>query len=702
MTEVGLMSSDTNTANADADGGSEITLINDLTTFLKIYYEDEIARLNQRYPREQTSLVVDWSDVLAYGPDIADDVRKRPEQIQPYINEALRNVDMPSDVGLANVDVRFTNVGSETIDIPDLRGDHVETLVGVSGQVSKTTPILPRLTIAAFRCQRCGSINRIPQPNQGVGSPNNRDCSACERKGPYELDWDQSEHVPHQLIRVKTPPEDGGDEHIDVHLTEDAVGSVEAGQRADVYGIVRTDFGEFESPIPDLYMTGHVVEPHDSDYQGLDIDEHREEIEALADGEEGDPYDLLIDSIAPSISGDQKLRDIKLAIALQLFGGWRRPFGDGRYARGDSHIALIGDPGTGKSSLLDAAEDLNPRSAYTSGKNTTAAGLTAAAVADDFGDSEWSLEAGVIVKAHRGLACVDEIDKVHPDALSSLHSALEKQRVEVNKAGIDASLCAETSLLAAGNPEYGRFDDSIDTAEQLNLGAALASRFDLIFTLTDRPNPDHDEDVAEHILRGRQISGKVARGDLDPEDDDAELIEPAVPKDVLRAWIANAKKRCQPVIEDDDVLDALKDYYIGIRATGADPEAETVPITARKLDAIQRLAEASARIRLSDEVTMVDIERAQRVVGRSLADIGFNEDGVLDSDIQNTGQSAPQRKRVQLILNVLEAANEPIDAADIRKRSTLNCSVERIEHRLHKLQKEGRVVEPDDGQFRLA
>ena len=660
--------------------------------FLRTYYRDEIAELHQHWPNEQQSLAIDWSDIARWDSDVADDVRDHPELFKVVFEHVLPDIDMPSGMDIEGAEVRFTNT-LDPIQVSALRGDHAGSLIGVKGQITKTTGIMPRLTVANLRCKSCGGNFDVAQPKAGIEEPAQCKIQSCKGKR-FEVDFDKSEWEHHQLARLKEPPEEGdGEEYIDVHLTGDAVGSVQAGDRADVFGILETDFDGFETTIPDFYLDGHAVKKHESDYEDIDIRDEREQFEAIANGEKGDPYELLIDSIAPSIRGGEKIDDIKLAVGLQLFGGWRRSYGDGRYARGDSHIALIGDPGTGKSSLLEAAEEISPRSAYTSGKNASTAGLTAAAVRDDFGDTEWSLEAGVIVKAHKGMACVDEIDKVDPDAISSLHTALEKQQLEVNKAGIDASLKCQTALLAAGNPKEGRFIDELGTNDQLNLPPALMSRFDLIFTMRDKPEEDQDRRMASHIARTRQLSGMVARGDIN--SDDAEMIDPAIPKSTLRAHIAYARQNCYPVIEDDSVIEMVEDYFTNIRNN---TDSDSVPITARKLDGILRLAESSARVRLSDEVTKEDVQRAIDIVGRSLGDIGFNEDGDLDADIVETGTSTTQRKRVQRIKSALTDADEPLSVKEIAAATNLEEST--VENRIEIMWEEGRVTQPDPGYYR--
>lgn len=724
------------TADSDTNiGTTNPQLVDIITEFYNAHMRDEIAELAQRFPSEQQSLLVDTAEVGRWNPELRDDMIEQPVNTAPYFVDALHRVDLPVDVDLRGADVRFTTA-IEPIGVDELRIEHINQLVRLSGQISKITPVRPQVENAAYECRRCGVITHVPQGgNDEMDEPHQ--CSGCERQGPFRVNHDQSEFEHSQRARLTTPPEDTttGDEHVDVHLTgADLVGEIDAGQRVDVIGVVHItpqDSGSDLSAVHDYIVEAHAVEPHESDYQAIDIEEHQDAFEAaaadpdeidtddlddenetIAELAETDPFELLINSIAPSISGGEKLDDIRLALGLQAFGGWRRPHPDGQHARGDSHICLIGDPGTGKSSLLDAIEEIVPRSAYTSGKNTTSAGLTAAVVPDDFGGSEWSMEAGV-VRANGGVACVDEIDKVHDDAKSSLHTALEKQIVPVNKAGISADLPAQTAMLAAGNPKYGRFDRHEPIGDQINLDPAFASRFDLIFTLKDHPNPDRDEAMAEHVLQSRQISGRIARGEIDTTDDAATLITPTVEPDTLRAWIAHARENYHPIIptfedddddaDDDDTAgqpsnphDALKEYFVDIRGSSD----QAVPLTARKLGAILRLAEASARVRLSNEITVDDIERALQVVGRSLADVGINEDGELDADIHELGHSQPENERIKKITNALDAATEALDVDEIAKRTTLNDR-EMIERDIQKLRDKDKVYGEREGEFKL-
>lgn len=628
--------------------------------FITTYCKDELSELLQKYPSEKTELVIDWSDVYKWNADVAHDIRHAPEQFRNVFTYALKDANTTqsklSKDGERDASVVFKNVGDPQ-SVPELiRGDEESKMVTLRGQVAKTTAVEPRLRVARLKCKSCKTPHDKAVPKHGdmdVGTCPASDC----RSTNYDILFDESEWDYHQLARIEQPPEEAdGDTYIDVHLTGDAAGELDAGERADISGVLRAHFEDIEDPTPVFFLEADGIEHHESDYEDIDVKKQREDIDAYASGEYGNPYDLLVQSIAPSIVGEEKMNKLKMAVALQMFGGWRRPYGDGRFARGDMHIALIGEPGTGKSSLLDAAEALSPRSAFTSGKNASSAGITAAAVRDDFGDTEWNLEAGVIVKAHKGIACIDEIDKVDPEAISSLHTALEKQKLEVNKAGIDASLPCQTSLLAAGNPEDGKFIDEFRVLEQINLPPALRSRFDLIFTLRDDPEEQKDKNLARHISKLRQQSGLVERGDLDASE--ADSATPAIPHDILRAWIAHARQAVFPVIpmDEDDLHEKIADYF----ADNRDPQTRS-GLTARAIDGVSRLAEASARVRLSETVEEQDLERAMKLMKQSFKDLGLiNDDGGYEAEVIETNTTHKEREETKNVKGIIETL-EPGD-----------------------------------------
>jgi replicative DNA helicase Mcm len=661
-------------------------LIERLTRFFRSYYRDDVAQFAQHYPREQRSLYVDYDDLYRFDPDVADDLLTHPQTIESALEEALRQFDLPVPVDFTDAHVRVYNLpDTDTLDVDEVsRHENIGTFLGIRGQVQKVSDVKPRVMTAVFACQRCGTETDVLQSGDTLQQPH--ECEGCERQGPFHLDASASTWTDHQYARIQQPPEQtkgGNAEKVDVHLEDDLVGGFDAGDRVTVTGVLDIEEpGQNQGRNFDTTVAGRSVVKEESDYEDIEVDEHLEEIEALANGERGDPYQLLIESINPKHRGDE---DVKLAVALQLFGGWAHEYPDGSRDRGDWHMLLLGDPGCGKSTFLRYVDQIAPRSMYASGKGATAAGMTAAAVSDDFGDSEWGLEAGALVLADGGIACVDEIDKMQSDAVSSMHDALESQRVHVNKAGINATLNARTSLLAAGNPKEGRFDRHRPYGAQIDLAPTLLSRFDLLFMMSDQPDSETDADVVDHMLRSRQAAGRHTRGEQ-LSDEDRQRVEPAISRPVLRAYIAHAKETCFPLIEDEEVMERLKRFFVGFRSgAGSEADDSPVPVTFRQVEGIQRIAEASARVRLSDTVGLEDVERAVRLVTTSMKQVGYDpESGEFDVDIVETGQSKSQRDRRDAIMTVVEqrdgvTPDELITAVDF-DRETLEREVEYLKN----------------------
>ncbi|MFW5905601.1 MAG: LAGLIDADG family homing endonuclease, partial [archaeon] len=316
--------------------------------FYRDYYRNEIGELAQQYPTEAKSLFVDWQDLYRFDPDLAEDYRSKPEQLQEYAEEALRLFDLPIDVKLGQAHVRMTNL-PESTDIREIRADHRGQLISVQGIIRKATDVRPKITDAAFECQRCGTLTRIPQSTGDFQEPH--ECQGCERQGPFRINFDQSEFIDAQKLRVQESPEGlrGGEtpQNIDVNIEDDITGHVTAGDHVRVTGVLKLDQrgnDREKSPMFDVYMDGVSVEIEDEEFEEMEIsEEDKKEIVALS--EESDIYEQMIDSIAPSIYGyDQE----KLAIALQLFSGVTKHLPDESRIRGDLHVLLIGDPGTGK------------------------------------------------------------------------------------------------------------------------------------------------------------------------------------------------------------------------------------------------------------------------------------------------------------------------------------------------------------------
>lgn len=407
-----------------------------------------------------------------------------------------------------------------------------------------------------------------------------------------------------------------------------------------------------KSTVFDMYLDVVSIEFEQHEYDEILITEE-DERQILIMSRDPLLYDNIVRSISPSIYG---LDEIKKAIALQLFGGCHKEMDDGTTIRGDMHILLVGDPGVAKSQILRYMSMLAPRGIYASGKSASAAGLTAAAVRDDFGDGRWTLEAGALVLADKGLACIDELDKMTDQDRSSLHEAMESQKISVAKAGITATLQCRCSMLAAANPKYGRFEEDTAISDQIDLPPALMSRFDMIFVITDKPNKKKDAEMTEHILKAHQRgqvrmapSIKVKGIDIKNILKRTNDIKPVYNVDILRKYIAYSK-RITPIMTDE-AANIIENSFLRIRKMGNG--GNSVPITARQLEAFVRLSEASAKMRLSDKVTDVDANRAVDLVEFYLRKIAGNDDGGFDIDKIATGISSKDRNRLDIIRDIL-------------------------------------------------
>ncbi|WP_137288075.1 minichromosome maintenance protein MCM [Natronorubrum halophilum] len=694
-------------------GNSE--LVDSFEQFFRNYYDNEIKQLAQQYPNEQRSLHIDWQDLYRYDPDLADDFLNQPEQLQRYAEEALRLYDLPIDVSLGQAHVRIRNLPeTESPEIREIRARNMNSLVQVHGIVRKATDVRPKIEEAAFECQLCGTLTRIPQSSGDFQEPH--ECQGCERQGPFKVNFDQSEFVDSQKLRMQESPEGlrGGEtpQSLDVHIEDDITGEVTPGDHVSATGVLRLEQqgnDQEKSPVFDFYMEGMSVDIDEEQFEDMDItDEDKKAIYEISNHD--DVYEQMVASIAPSIYGYEQE---KLAMILQLFSGVTKQLPDGSRIRGDLHMLLIGDPGTGKSQMIGYIKNIAPRAVYTSGKGSSSAGLTAAAVRDDFGDGQqWTLEAGALVLADRGIAAVDELDKMRSEDRSAMHEALEQQQISVSKAGINATLKSRCSLLGAANPKYGRFDHYEPISEQIDLEPALISRFDLIFTVTDEPDEEKDRNLAEHIINtnyaGELTTQREEMTSMDVSGDEieemTEKVDPEIDAELLRKYIAFSKQNCHPRMTEE-ARNSIRDFYVDLRSKGTDEDAP-IPVTARKLEALVRLSEASARVRLSDTVEQSDANRVIEIVRSCLQDIGVDpETGEFDADIVEAGTSKSQRDRIknikQLISDIEEEYDDgaPVDIV-LDRATEIGMDQSKAEHEIEKLKQKGEVYEPSTDNLR--
>lgn len=652
------------------------------TSYQKILYE--LVRKGKK------ALIIDFAELAQFDSDLSEQLLNYPDETIRAAELSIEQFDLPEEVTLR---VRFTNLPpSQEIMVRDIRSAHINSLVAVDGIVRQASDVRPQVVSAKFECPACGNTITILQLDSKFKEPSR--CS-CGRRGHFRLL--SKELVDAQRLVIEEAPESlvGGEQpkRLSVFLREDLVEPkmekrTTPGSKIKVYGVIK------EVPLPaktggqltryDLVIEANYITPLEETFEDIEFtEEDQKKILELAN----DPkiYDYLINSIAPSIYGHE---DIKEALVLQLMGGVKKERKDGTKTRGDMHILLVGDPGAAKSTLLTFIAKAAPKARYISGKGVSGAGVTAAVVRDEFLRG-WALEAGALVLANKGILCLDEMDKMSEEDTSALHEAMAQQQISISKANIQATLKAETTVLAAANPKLGRFDPYQPIASQIDLPPALINRFDLIFPVRDIPDRVKDEKIAGHVLSLQQnIEGK----------------QPEIPIDLLKKYLLFARQKINPKLSDGAV-EEIKSFYVTLRNTGTtgDEAVKPIPISARQLEALVRLAEGSARARLSKTVTKKDARKAIYILRRCLMQVGFDyETGQMDIDQISTGISASQRGKIitvrEIINELASKGKKTIPIEDIiAEAAEKGIDEARVEEIIEKLKREGSIFEPKRG-----
>jgi replicative DNA helicase Mcm len=685
------------------------------TEFFERYYRDEVNKLAYKIKSgaDGRSLYVNFLRDLTIFQEgkLGEELILKPDEVIKHAEKGLADVSNIYGVSLEGCKPRFFSLPSSVRTlIRDIRSHHISKFISIEGIVRKVTEVRPRIVEAAFGCTNCGSVTMVPQENSQLRSP--FECPRCHTKRLVFMP-ESSISADSQRVRIQEYPENlrGGEQPqmIDVILEDDLAGIINPGDRVVINGIVRVKprgTGGKKLTHMDVYIEGNSVEVLEQEYEEFEItEEDKERILELSRSET--IFEDIVKSIAPSIYGHE---DVKLAIALQLFGGVPKKLPDGTEIRGDIHVLLVGDPGVAKSQLLRYVHRIAPRSVYTTGKGTTSAGLTATAVRDEI-DGRWTLEAGTLVLADKGVALVDEIDKMRSEDRSALHEALEQQTISIAKAGINAILRARCALLGAANPKYGRFDRYSSIAEQIDLSPTLLSRFDLIFVMTDDPDEEKDRKLADHILSSHELGEMMERQRNIAAGYSEEVIaaksqriEPKIDPELLRKYIAYAKKTVFPVMTEE-AKKRIEDFYVSLRARAK--ENSPVPITARQLESLVRLAEASARLRLSDRVEVEDVERVIKLMNSSLGQIATDpETGEIDIDFAFAGTSKRQRDRIMTIKKIIEDLESTYESG-VPEEEILAAAEQdgidryRAKDILSKLKQMGEIYSPRYGLYKL-
>ncbi len=664
----------------------EKSKVEDLIIEAKKFFEFYKKELGKSIRKGSNVVTVDFIKLTEFSNILPDEILSNPE-------EALRLIELSIEESglIKNARVRLVNIpkGHE-IKVRNIRSKHLNEMIVIEGIIRQASDVRPQVVNAKFECPSCGTIMSVLQIEKKFREPPR--CS-CGRRGGFRLV--SKEMVDTQRLVVEEAPESlsGGEQpkRINIFVKEDLVEpkmeeKTTPGSRIKVIGVLK------EVPIPlhtgglstrfELAIEANNVIPLEETFEELDISDE-DERQILELSEDPRVFENLARSITPSIWGYE---EIKKSLVLQLFSGVQKVHKDGQKSRGDIHILLIGDPGVAKSVTLGFMANISPKGRYVVGKSASGAGLTATVVRDEYLRG-WSLEAGAMVLANKGLVCIDELEKMDPNDRSAMHEAMEQQTITVSKANVQATLRAETSVLAAANPKFGRFDPSQPIAQQIDLPPTLINRFDIIFTLRDIPNREKDEKIANHVLHEHQKEGEGMM----------------IPRELFRKYVAYAKQRIKPELSNEAV-EEIKTFYIELRnkPVAVEGNLRPIPISARQLQALIRMSEASAKMRLSKKVTKDDAKKAIDIMKYYLMQVGYDEDsGTIDIDRISGKFSSSQRGKILAVRDaIIELENrvgKMIPTEEIEKELEGKMAKEEIDTAIEKLKSSGEIFSPRKG-----
>lgn len=697
----------------------------------KLYYVEQLNRMRELGVK---GLNLDAKNLLSYPPTkkLYHQLLNYPQEVIPIMDQTIKDcmIQIATDnnefstnpINIDDIESRVFTVRPYNINIVakgmrELNPNDIDKLVSVKGLVLRATAIIPDMKVALFKCNACGHTVAVELDRGVLSEPSKCPREVCGQTNSMALVHNRSSFCDKQVIKLQETPDlvpDGQTPHsINLCVFDDLVDSTRAGDRVEVCGIFRSlpvRTNSTQRAVRSLFKTYldvlHIKkidkkklgdDTSTLEHEIIERDQEVEQVRKLSEeeiakirdvSERDDLYELLARSLAPSIF---EMDDVKKGILLQLFGGTNKTFKKGGRYRGDVNILLCGDPSTSKSQILQYVHKIAPRGVYTSGKGSSAVGLTAY-ITRDIDTKQLVLESGALVLSDGGVCCIDEFDKMSDSTRSVLHEVMEQQTISIAKAGIITTLNARTSILASANPINSRYDPNLPVTANIDLPPPLLSRFDLVYLILDRVDEDIDRQLARHLT------------DMYLEDAPETVNNKYVlPVEFLTSYIQYAKENFLPVMTEVAKQELVKSY-VEMRRLGDDSRASEKRITAttRQLESMIRLSEAHAKMRLSETVELIDVKEAVRLIKSAIKDYATDPiTGRIDMDMVQTGTTSAQRRLQEdlgnEILKIIEENNNIIRFNDLglklNERSSARVENHELNQAVKKLVMDGKLQE---------
>ncbi|RKP39571.1 MCM2/3/5 family-domain-containing protein [Dimargaris cristalligena] len=610
-------------------------------------------------------LEVDMQDLISYDENLAHRLSERPSDILPLFESAVRRtahkILAPTNTeALAVPECQVTlRSNANMTNVRNLDSAAISKLVRIAGIVIAASALSSKATHVHLMCRFCRGTRVLPVSGGLAGLNLPRTCTSVKLDAsspncpmdPYVVVHDKCKFVDQQTLKLQEAPDlvPVGELPRHLMLTADRylINKVVPGTRVTVTGIFSIfqnkkvqATGAIAIRSPYLRLVGIEVESG-ANSGGRHIFTAEEEQEFINMSRQPDFYETFTRSIAPSIYGNE---DIKRAIACLLFGGSKKILPDGMGLRGDINVLLLGDPGTAKSQLLKFVERVAPISVYTSGKGSSAAGLTASVIRDP-GSREFYLEGGAMVLADGGVVCIDEFDKMREEDRVAIHEAMEQQTISIAKAGITTILNSRTSVLAAANPVFGRYDDMKSAGDNIDFQTTILSRFDMIFIVRDEHSEQRDKTIAKHVMNVHMNSANPA-----------DQVEGEIDVSKMKRYVTYCKSKCAPRLSTE-AAEKLSSHFVQLRSQihsmeRDNNERSSIPITVRQLEAIIRISESLAKMALAPIATEEHVEEALRLFRASTIDAvqTGQVEGVTRAELQAEVQQIEKTVRRRLVL----------------------------------------------------